>query len=297
MKLNVLSKTEIEQFMELGWIRLEEAIPRKQALAAADFLWDKVEEQGAIRHDPATWTKPMIRLNEDYDTPEFRACNTERLWGAIEDLIGADRAINRANAGWGYWVMNFSVGANRPWSLPTGGWHQDGSHFRHFIDSGDQGLLQLAFFSEVGSHGGAPLVIEGSHNVVARVLKQHPEGLDVFDAMRLEFQHPWIAGITDPPVDESRSAEEVAQDRIERYMNADYTDPEGYRMKVVEATGTVGDVILAHPFLIHNSSQNHLGIPRFLMTKTVPLKERMNLNRPDAADYSPLELSTVRAMG
>lgn len=295
-KLNVLTKTQVEQFMERGWIRLEEAIPRKQALAAAEFLWDKVEEQGALRNDPSSWTKPMIRLNEDYDTPEFRACNTERLWGAVEDLIGADRAINRVNKGWGYWVMNFSVGAGRPWTVPTGGWHQDGSHFRHFVDSGDQGLLQLCFFSEVGSRGGAPLVIEGSHNVVARVLRQHPEGLDVHDAIRLEFEHPWLAGIGNPS-DEAGSPEEIALARIERYMNTTYHDTEGYQMKVVEATGTVGDVILAHPFLIHNSSQTHLRVPRFLMTKTVPLKERMNLNRPDPSEYSPLELSTVRAMG
>jgi hypothetical protein len=85
--LKTLSEAQVKQFMEVGWVKVEEAYPRKQALAAAEILWEKLEECGVLKHEPATWTQPMVRLNEVYDTLEFQECNTDRLWGAIEDIV------------------------------------------------------------------------------------------------------------------------------------------------------------------------------------------------------------------
>ena len=64
-----------------------------------------------------------------------------------------------------------------------------------------------------------------------------------------------------------------------------------------EVTGGAGDLILIHPFMLHASSQNHSGKVRFMTNPPVVLKEPMDLNRPDPADFSLIERATLHALG
>jgi ectoine hydroxylase-related dioxygenase (phytanoyl-CoA dioxygenase family) len=198
------------------------------------------------------------------------------------------------------------MGADRPWDVPRNGWHYDGIHFRHYVDSPDQGLLLLCLFSDIRHKGGGTFAVEGSHHLVARILKDHPEGLESREANQLSRQHPYIAELTganeqsqEQPKDIYAEVEEAPAadlNRIDKFLNTTYHDPEGYSMRVIETTGAPGDAILCHPFLIHSPSQNHLRVPRFLCNRTTPLKERMNFNRPNLEDHSPLELSIRRSV-
>lgn len=288
----VLSSAQIEQFMETGWIKLEQAYTEKHALAAQDYVWEQVEKRGVNRGEPDTWTQPMVRMNENYDTPAFRACKTERLVHAIEDLIGEGSYIRRAEPiHWGWWPVNFSHGAEREWDVPTEAWHVDGIHYPQFVDSSEQGLLMLCIFSEIKPGGGGTLVAEYSHNIVANVLAEHPEGLAVKEVIELSKQHPWLAELTGkaPASDPQRS-------RIEHFMNQVTVDNKGNKLRVVETTGAPGDVILGHPFVFHAASQNHSGKPRFMCNNQAPLFDKMQLHRKHDKDYSPLELSIKRAI-
>lgn len=308
MAFKVLSPLQVEEFMELGHTRLEEAFPRAQALAAREFLWEQVARRGPRAGDPATWTQPMVHIQESYNDPVFQACATERLADAIEDLVGEGRWATRGRpSGWGWWPVNFALGADREWDVPTGGWHWDGQHFRHYVDAPDQGLLLLCLFSEVRPHGGGTVVAEGSHAVVADFLNRHPEGLPLGEAIRAcNRSHPWLAELTGaqgqsgPPADIYADAPGApaapAAGRVARFMDAVRTDPAGRRLRVAETTGNPGDVLLCHPFLYHAASQNHLGVPRFMCNRTTPLRERMNLARNDPRDHSPLEESIRRAL-
>jgi hypothetical protein len=65
----------------------------------------------------------------------------------------------------------------------------------------------------------------------------------------------------------------------------------------VEMTGKVGDVVLLHPYILHATSQNHLGVPRLITNPPVHLKEPMNFNREDPDDFSPVELAILRGLG
>lgn len=288
--LNVLTEAQVEQFIEEGYTRLEEAFPRQQALLAQSFLWERLAEQGIRRDDRATWKEPMVRIRETYEDPVFQACATPRLISAIEDLVGHGRyAEARQKTRWGWWPVNFSLGSQEPWNVPTTGWHWDGSHFRHFVDSPDQGLLLLCLFSEVQSHGGATTVATGSHKIVARLLSQYPEGIEHRPAIEQGNRtHPWLRKLTgqdDLPVEK----------RIKFFMETPYTDEDNVTLRVIEATGSPGDVFLCHPFLYHSSAQNHSGIPRFMCNRTTPLTERMQMQRSDG-NYSPLELSIRQAL-
>ncbi|TVY04018.1 phytanoyl-CoA dioxygenase family protein [Paenibacillus cremeus] len=300
MRSKVLTPLEIEQFMEYGYIKLEQAYPRKVAMGAQNFIWDRLKESGVSKSDSTTWTEPMIHIREAYDDDVFQICNTNRLADAIEDLIGEGRFAQRIVYGkdseknrWGWWPVNFSSGADRPWTVPTNGWHWDGIHFRHYIDSPDQGLLCLCLFSDVSPKGGGTLVAEGSHKLVARFLNERPEGIDLIDGIKAaSVSHPWLAELTDNTSDGIGSTVE----RNEIFMNRYYRDSNGIRLKVVETTGLAGDVFLCHPFLFHSASQNHSSIPRFMCNRTTPLKEKMNLNRANDAEYSPLERSIKLAL-
>src|SRR5690349_18268597 len=148
MGLSVLSQEQVDQFMERGYTVVEEAFPRKQALAAQEFLWERLAERGVQKDDRSTWQEPMVRMQENYNDPVFDQCTTERLVAATEDLLGRGRRLVQTK-GWGWWPVNFASGADQPWDVPTAGWHWDGSHFRHYVDAPDQGLLMLCIFSEI----------------------------------------------------------------------------------------------------------------------------------------------------
>ena len=154
MSLKTLSPADVEQFIELGYVKLPQAFKAEQALAVQSFLWDKLAERGTKKDDPATWTKPIVHIKEVYNSPIFQACETDRLNAAIEDLVGPGRQQRQTEpANWGWWPINFSVGAEQAWDVPSEGWHWDGMHFRHKVDAPEQGLLLLCVFSEVAAPG------------------------------------------------------------------------------------------------------------------------------------------------
>jgi hypothetical protein len=293
MKYKVLSQSQVDQFIETGYVKVEEAFPRKQALAVQDFLWDRLAEHaGVIKDDPSTWTQPMVHLKEIYDEDVFQACSTERLADATEDVVGEGRWASRGQkTHWGWWPVNFAVGADKPWDVPTNGWHWDGQQFKHSVTAPDQGLLLLPHFSEVRSQGGGTVIAPGTHEVVARLLAEYDEPVDQPIALqRFRTETPWVSELTGltPPAPGN-------EDRIQRFMKTKYVDDHGTKLWVEEITADPGDVIIAHPFLYHSAAQNLSGKPRFMCNRTASLKEPMCLNRPDG-DYSAVEISIRRAL-
>ncbi|MBM7564265.1 phytanoyl-CoA dioxygenase family protein [Paenibacillus sacheonensis] len=315
MNAKVLTQSQVEQFIELGYVHLEEAFPRKSALAAQDFLWTQVEKQGIKKADRSTWNRPMVHIKEQFDGDEFQVCNTSRLADAIEDLVGAGRWKERSVYGqagdktqWGWWPINFAAGADRPWDVPAQGWHWDGMSRPHYMDSPEQGLLLLCVFSDIGKQSGSTLVAEGSHRIVANVLAEHDDGPLLHEAIQIANRsHPWLRELTNTKEGDAAAADIYANDaaavaesgtsgRIETFMERTHTDANGFRLRVVETPSAAGDVLLCHPFLYHCASQNHSGVPRFMCNRATPLVRRMNLNRADESDYSPLETSIRRSI-
>lgn len=284
-----LTETQVMQFINDGFVKLEAAFPREQALAAQDFLWDRLAALGVHKEDPATWREPMVHIQEAYSEPVFQECQTERLTGAIEDLIGKDRWKDKGKpTHWGWWPVNFAVGADKPWTVPTNGWHWDGSHFQHFVDAPDQGLLLLPMFSETGPQGGGTVIAAGSHRLVARFLNQYSDGVDIHEAIRTANRtYPWLAELT--------GRTNTVADRVAYFMEQTQPDEFGKPLRVVEATASPGDVYLCHPFLYHSAAQNLSGVPRFMCNRTTPLQNRMNVHTL-TAESSPVEISIYQAL-
>jgi hypothetical protein len=292
MTSKVFTPEQVEQFINRGHVTLKGAIPRDQALAAQDFVWQRVAERGVQRDDQSTWTEPMVHIRESYTEPAFPHIDMDVVSDAVEDLVGEGRWSERGQKPyWGWWPVNFALGADSPWTVPTRGWHWDGIQFRHTVDAPDQGLLMLCQFSEIGPRGGGTVVAEGSHQVVARFLNQHPEGIELKDAIGLcNAQHPWLAELTGIVEGTQDPAE-----RIARFMDEETVDDHGTKLRVIETTGSPGDVIFCHPFLYHAAAQNHVRVPRFMCNRTTPLYEKLQLQRGDN-EYSPVERSIRGAL-
>jgi hypothetical protein len=66
-------------------------------------------------------------------------------------------------------------------------------------------------------------------------------------------------------------------------------------------TGSVGDVILLHPLMVHSASKNGRRLPRIITNPPVSLVEPFNFDRGStenqSEEYSLVELKTIKEVG
>jgi hypothetical protein len=256
MTADVLSSEQVSSFIEFGYCMLRGAFSPQQAAAACQSVWQRIEAKTDIRSsDPSTWPRTYV-LEEYIRTPDILECFTDRLAGAVEQLVGRDRWLGERR--WGLWPVNFSFGANVPYDVPMSGWHVDGNWFTHTIDSPKQGLLLIGLFTEIAPRCGGTVLSLGSHKRTARVLARHPEGMAHVDLFN-----------------------EVLREPLGNFH---------------EVNGAAGDVALVHPFVFHNIGMKHAGPPRIISNTEAGLRQPMQLERGDPNDYSALERSIRHAL-
>ncbi len=227
---SALSRVQIDSFIADGFVRLDEAFAPELADECRAILW---ADTGCDPHDPATWTRPVIRLG-NYSQPPFRAAaNTPLLHAAYDQLVGPGNWLKPGALG------TFPVRFPSPDDPGDAGWHVDVSYgweehptdflkWRVNIVSRGRALLMLFLFSEVGPNDAPTRIRVGSHLDIARRLAPFGE-----------------AGL---------SLGELAADNFAA---------SAHRPEVL-ATGRPGTVYLCHPFLIH-AAQPHRGqTPRFM---------------------------------
>jgi hypothetical protein len=59
LRSGAVSNAQVEQFIRDGFIRIDRAFPRELAEQACAIMWRDIPFDP---HEPATWTKPVIRL-------------------------------------------------------------------------------------------------------------------------------------------------------------------------------------------------------------------------------------------
>jgi len=217
-------------FLEQGFVKLEGAFSRSTAERACALLWQK---SGCDPGNPATWTRPVIRLGDCTEEPFREAANTPALHRAFDQLVGVGRWAPRESLG------GFPIRFPHPDDPGDTGWHVDASFppdpptdsyldWRINVESRGRALLMLFLFSDVREQDAPTRIRIGSHLPVARLLAS--------------------AGA------EGMSCREVA---------AALEDITG-GLPETTATGAAGTVYLCHPFLVH-AAQRHRGTrPRFM---------------------------------
>lgn len=219
---------DVPQFIEDGFVRIPGAFSRQTADAALAILW---RDTGCMPDDPATWTRPVIRLGMYADAPFVDAANTAVLHAAFDQLVGPGRWLRRDSLG------TFPVRFPSPDDPGDAGWHVDASfghdhpdflEWRVNLRSRGRALLMLFLFSDVGEDDAPTRLRVGSHVEMARLLAPAGE-----------------AGL---------SLRDLAANRF----------AETAHCREVVATGEAGTVYLCHPFLVHAAQPHRGSQPRFL---------------------------------
>ena len=256
-----LSPAEVERFIQNGFVRIDGAFPRQLAEEGRAIMWRDIP---CDPNDPATWTKPVVRL-PGYGLPPFRkAANAPILRAPFDQLVGAGRWSPRDGLG------TFPVRFPHPDDPGDTGWHvdlsfpgddcdpnerHDFSAWRVNVTSRGRALLMLFLFSDVGTEDAPTRIRVGSHLDMARFLE--PAGEAGMSRLRLDG---------------------VGADRPEAL-----------------ATGEAGTVYLCHPFLVHAAQRHRGATPRFMAQPPLGLAEPYRLHREDGA-YSPVEIAIRRAL-
>ena len=267
--LTTLGRAQADHFVEHGYVVIPDCLDTELARRWTERACRRL---GYDPGDSSTWREEIVWMDRHTTAPVREI--SPRGWGALCDVVGGEERIDPRvyeiesrhfttidSFEWSdAFIVNFRRGADQRWQAPSAavrGWHKDGSYFRHFLDSREQALLVVLLWSDVAPRGGGTFIAPDSVPVVARYLAQRPQGAGPGEFGDL--------------VHECR--------------------------EFMELTGPCGTLAILHPFMLHASSHNHSGRPRFMSNPPIVLREPMQLQRSDPGTYSLLERATLHALG
>ena len=256
----MLTATQRAEFDARGFVRLHDVFDHEQAARMRRVVWGELDRRyGIVKDDRTTWTvRSPSNLKTTKKHRAFSAIGTPELYAVIDELLGADEWTRPAH--WGQVMVTFPI-ADEAWRVPSKLWHID--WFYSNTPEPLFGLKVFAFFGDVRPCGGGTLVVAGSHRAVERyVARSEVAKRDDFRANRLRFmQHdPWLR--------ELARADDPNPRRNAYFMDDDH-DLDGIPVRVVELTGRPGDVVLAHPWLLHHAAPNTASYPRLMRGKNL----------------------------
>jgi hypothetical protein len=252
-----LTSRQVQNFIDDGFIKLENAFSTALAKLCRDELWADI---GLSPDKPENWIQPVVRVGSKASPPFIAAANTPRLHTVYDQLAGKGRWL--APKGLGTFPIRF------PSAKPPGddGWHVDMSfgdnhpdfmEWRANVKSSGRALLMLFLFSDVGADDAPTRIRKGSHAAIARELLPHGE-----------------AGAT-----------------LRQLSANGYASTADCAVEL--ATGAAGTVYLCHPFLVH-AAQPHRGKrPRFMAQPPLLPKGEFDPALPP----SPIQIAIRQACG
>jgi hypothetical protein len=256
----------VEAFWRTGIVKLTGVFSEESAAAMREAVWQGwADTYGVRRDDRSTWSA----------VPAFKTVKAAKRHPSFLDVLGEDlRTLADVLIGPGWSTANGfgNLLASFPnadrWHLPgaDGLWHSD-FLYRTAMDP-LPGLRVFAVFGDVPPGGGGTLLVEGSHLMVERFVRERPElamGRAKTARAACHTSNDWLHELThgdghDPT-------------RPQRFMTA-ITDIDGIPAQVIEACGRPGDVYVCHPWTIHCAPPNANDQPRFLRSPTLSHRRR-----------------------
>ena len=276
VRCRVLNRQQAGHFLDHGYVVVPQAFPPAFAAAARSQAWAELRTRhGVSPNDRATWPGagagrgvPGYYRTASSGRRLLLQAEAPRAFAAVVDVVGGAERLpeNGAELALSDAAVANLGGPDARWAPPSirqRGWHKDGWHFRHFLDSPEQGLLLVPFFSDVLPRSGGTAMATDSIAPVARLLAAHPEGLHADGVQGGGYLIPGL----------------VEQCR-----------------QFAELTGAAGDLAIIHPYMLHRACSNPSGRPRFIANVALVLRAPMRFRRR-ADDYSLVELATLRALG
>ncbi len=251
----MLTAAQLDELQTRGLTYLRALISSEQAAAIEDRIWTFLARRGIDRTDRATWPPGGLMSNVQglRQAGVFAPFANDALFAVVDQLLGRDTWSKPRQEG----QALISFPQPQPWEIPHKTWHFD-LPAKGTVD-GFQAVRMLGYAATVGPRGGATLLVEGSHELVRRMVERSPNhnaGQSADVRRRLAGRSAWFKALTT-----------AGGDRVDRFM-ADGDEVDGVRVRVVEATGNAGDVCFMHPWMLHNIAPNAADRPRLMMTHT-----------------------------
>jgi hypothetical protein len=256
-QLTTLTPSDIQRFQRDGYVVVRQAFTRADALTIEGRWWSELEATHGIRRaDRSSWRQIPGDLKAAKRDPVQARILTERVGGALDDLLGA-AAWSRPRD-WGRAIVTFpEPGA---WEVPTRLWHWDNPCEPHLDRL--TALFVASFIGPVAPRGGGTLILSGSPRLLVQQERRIPaserRGPAAIPWDRLHRCHPWLRALT--------GLAPSPADRIAAFMDGE-TVVDGVPLRVVELTGEPGDMVLCHPAMVHCRAPNAGARPRFMRIK------------------------------
>ncbi|KAF2153689.1 hypothetical protein K461DRAFT_292405 [Myriangium duriaei CBS 260.36] len=274
-----LNEADVEHFLTHGWVKVSGCFSKSQADDLTTSLWVRL---GMSPTNKSTWTRERIHMpsQQTFDSSVF----APKAWTAICQLLGGKDRVAEWSRTWrDSFIVNLGTTAGegrplKPHQLYD--WHVDGDFFMHYLDSPEQGLLVIPLFADIKPGGGGTFICPPAVKSIAQHLYDHPEGVSprmLPRGVEAEF---------------GKDGNLLQHQRF--YINLAKSFPES---AFVEVTGSVGDVFLLHPLMLHGASNNALRIPRVITNPPIALKKPFDFDRKNIKDFSIVERKTLRDLG
>src|ERR1700682_1918261 len=253
----MLSVEQQDEFARSGILRIPDAIAQRDAAKMCDVVWTALQRRYEIRRDvPDTWKARRISGMHDLPRSEtFAQIGSPQVREALDALLG--RRSWEPPERWGS-VVTFPESHDR-WDVPRQGWHLDFPAKRSL-----RGLFCMRLFTclaKLPKGGSGTLFAEGSHRLVDGLCEiEGVEKLKSADARNaLIRRYSWVRDLC---------SRDGAAGRIERFMERSEASND-IELRVIEMTGEPGDVLLAHPRLLHAGAKNCTSVPRLVLSSIV----------------------------
>jgi hypothetical protein len=267
-----------EAFDTDGIVRVPGVLASEEVRAMRDRTWEMLEAHGVLRDDPRTWSPGGgMRLVELLGALRPGPGTDELLWEvgraavfaplenalrrAVDEVFGAGVWAPVENQHGGLAAPNFPI-PGRAWNVPHAAWHVDEPTAA--AQPLGWGLLGFAFLDEVEPGGGATAAIAGSQRRLGKLAAAHAEPpapgvVTTEEAIAvLGREEAWFADLFAPGDPEVRRS---------RFMREGHVS-QGIPLRVVELTGTPGEIALMDPRCLHTVSANVSGRARLTMRMT-----------------------------
>ena len=242
----MVSVDELETFARDGLMRFPGAID--DAADVADRVWAHLAGRGIERDDPTTWPEGAVHQLHGIGSSPGQERGYAR---ALDAVLGAGRW--KGNKRGGQVAVTFPTPG--PWTLPTRTWHADAPYTEPLEPLG--GALLFAFIEPVEAGSGGTLVLAGSHRAAARFAAARATvRTDKMATTRKAFfrSHEWLHALVRDEAEPTT--------RLERFSAE--ADIAGLPMRVIELTGEPGDIVVAHPLMVHCVAPNCGDSPRMM---------------------------------
>ncbi len=248
----MLSEDELEGFAQDGMLRVPGVFGAEDAARMRDGLWRELGALYGMRPDDRRTWEPHrpTRLKVSKRDPAADAILGPRLRGVLDQLLGEWAEPTHQ----GQVLVTMPTG--EPWVVPHRLWHTDVG-----FDLPRDELVAVkvwALLADVEAGGGGTPQVLGS----PRVIQRHLEGRSELESTAFRddvlASHEWFRQLT-------------REDRSEDWTPEG--DVDGIPVRVVELTGSAGDVFVTHPWVLHSIAPNARDTPRMMRSRMMWRKD------------------------